>query len=78
MVGFRQSWKDPKVVGKETNISQIIYLLIDLSILLGACLTFCHNKLWMIETQVGDQDLGKGVGRKKMRHAFSSGFYLSY
>ena len=77
-VGFRQSWKDPKVVGKETNIFQIIYLFIALSILIGTCLTYCHNKLWIMETQTGDQDLGKGVGRQKMRHNFSSGFYLSY
>lgn len=46
---LRQSWKDSKVVGKETNIFQIIYLLIALSILLGACLTYCHNKLWIIK-----------------------------
>lgn len=50
-------------------------MLIALSSLLGAYLTLTH-KFWIIETQVGDQDLRKGVGREKMRHDLSFRFTL--
>lgn len=62
---FRQSWKDPKVVGKETNIFQIIYLLIALSILLGTCLTYCHNKLWIIKHKQGTKAWEREWGGRK-------------